>query len=147
MLVSNICPMVSIVLCLNFWDMLLDISYKILVINLSWFKLSLEFLIVWLTNSLGSLDEVILYFCITFMIFPVSLFVENDLLLSLIEKSFSHILVFLHSCHFFDICLDGCNKILINFILLIFSIFSGMVSLELILLLEDFFDVLLSECP
>lgn len=76
------------------------------------------------------------------MILLVGLFVENDLIVPLIEDSFSHVLILLESHHLLNVFLDDDNQVFIG-LLLLTCIPTGS-PCELVFELEELCDVLSS---
>ena len=125
-------------------DLLSDIIVETLgiILNSELFEIIFEFLLGRLANCLSLLHEVISDFVLAIMVSCVGSLIKDMLSLSLIEDSFSHVLVLLKSGHLLDELFDDHYKLFVS-ILLIIRVSSRLFD-KLILEFEELKDVILS---
>lgn len=97
-------------------------------------------------NSLSLLDAVVLNVAFTFVVVLVGFFVQHNLMLSLVEKSFSHVLILMHSSHFVGVHLDHAYEFLVCFFFFLGVVMRSWSAcfLELALQVEEILDVVFS---
>jgi hypothetical protein len=116
-----------VVLCLQQWDLGSDVIHVHvgLVVNVELLEVLSELLLSRLADSLCLLHEVVGHFISAIVILLIGLFVKHDLIVSLVEDSFSHVLVLFKSHHFLNVLLDDDNKIFIGLLLLGVGLLTG----------------------
>jgi hypothetical protein len=119
-----------------------------LVVNVELLKVLSKLLCSWFADCFSLLYQVVGHLVPAVVVHLIGLLVEDDFIVSLVEDSFSHVLVFFESDHLLDVLLDNDDKVFIGLLLLADALLGGVVSLgsscKLILELEKLGDVLAS---
>jgi len=119
-----------------------------LVVNVELLEVLGKFLGSGLADGLGLLYQVVCHFVPAVVVHLISLLVEDDLIVPLVEDSFSHVFVFFKANHLLNVLFDNDDKIFIGLLLLTNSLLRGVArggsSSKLILELEKLSDVLAS---